>query len=401
MRRIFLLTTVVLFSACSTATHKLSPADLLIPIDKPLEKPPVSLSKSQVRADLDYLIYALDRGYAGRNYLPAGAYDKMIKNLEQVSGSMSPDSLRDAIDSVLLDVPDSHLHARLNNKWSKLRDSQEHVGHVGNNFYIGSDEKPWNLEIRKIKKKKVLLISITGFPFHESSGWNGFLDQVRKNLMQVSAAVIDLRGNGGGDDTIGLQMAWIFFGKNYRYPLSTEHERKTAETQALYANMFGYRIAKDLGDGKKTDEFMLKRYRDRKGKFDAAIAEKSDGYSSDDQSVYEYSGKLENIPQPFGKPVFILMDQRCASSCESTIDAFEFYPRAKRIGESTAGFIHFGNVSPAVLPNSKIMVQIGTHFTEYYDKRFIEKIGIKPDVQLSAGTDALDYTLQLIGKEAL
>ena len=77
------------------------------------------------------------------------------------------------------------------------------------------------------------------------------------------------------------------------------------------------------------------------------------------------------------------MDQRCASSCESTIDAFEFYPQAKKVGENTAGFIHFGNVSPAILPNSKIMVQIG----------------IKPDIPLPEGTDALAHILKLIGGE--
>ena len=222
---------------------------------------------------------------------------------------------------------------------------------------------------------------------------------MQKSLVKVSAAIIDLRGNGGGDDTIGLQLAWIFFGKNYRYSLSIQHERKTAETQALYTNMFGYRIAKDLSEGKTSDEFTMKGYRDRKVKFDLAVAEESDGYSSNDQSTYQFNGKLNKLHEPFEKPIYILMDQKCASSCESTIDAFEFYPKAKRIGENTAGFIHFGNVSPAVLPNSKIMIQIGTHFTEYFDKRFIEKIGIKPDVQLSEGTDALTYALQIFEKE--
>jgi hypothetical protein len=384
-----------LVSACST-TPKLTPQDLLIPVDRPIEKPPASLSDSQVTTDVNYLLYALDRGYAGRDYMPSPAYRQMIQSLGQIRGPMAPDQLRDLIDAILVDAPDSHLHARFNGQWSKFRESKRHSGNVGNNYYKGSSDKPWNLEVRKVGSELVLLISITSFPFHESPVWNGFLDHVQEKLPKVSAAILDLRGNGGGDDTTGLQLAWIFHGKNYRYPLAIQHERKTPETQALYANMFAYRIAKNIIENKKTDEFVLKRYSDRKEKFEKSLKENTNGYSGEDQSVYEFSGKMKYRPEPFNKPVFILMDQRCASSCESTIDAFESYPQVKRVGENTAGYIHFGNVSPVILPNSKILVQIGTHYGEYADHRFIEKVGIKPDITLNAGGDALVSTIDFL-----
>jgi C-terminal processing protease CtpA/Prc len=94
------------------------------------------------------------------------------------------------------------------------------------------------------------------------------------------------------------------------------------------------------------------------------------------------------------KPIYILTDGGCASSGESTAAAFEHHPEAKKVGRNTAGFIHFGNVGIIVLPHSKITVQISTSFQEYADHRFLEKTGIKPDIETAPGQDAYDVAVQ-------
>ncbi len=201
--QIIILLTAISINACST-TQKLKPEDLLIPNDKPLGKSPETLAPSQVKADLEFLTYALNRGYAGRDYLSVEAYNKMIQNLDEIHGSMTPETFRDSIDEIFVDVPDNHLHARFNNKWSQYRDSKQSVGHVGNNFYKHNGEQPWSIETRKLKNKTILLISIASFPFNESPVWNGFFDQVQDRLPKSAAVILDMRGNGGGDDTTGL-----------------------------------------------------------------------------------------------------------------------------------------------------------------------------------------------------
>ncbi len=43
-----------------------------------------------------------------------------------------------------------------------------------------------------------------------------------------------------------------------------------------------------------------------------------------------------------------------------------------------------------MLPNSKIQIQIPTHYNEYFDKRFREKIGIKPDIEVPSAKMPID-----------
>ena len=89
-----------------------------------------------------------------------------------------------------------------------------------------------------------------------------------------------------------------------------------------------------------------------------------------------------------------MIDENCYSSCESTVDTFEYNPYVKKVGRSTGGMVHFGNVSPAFLKHSKLYVQTPTHANIYRDGRFIEKQGIKPDVLVPKGRDALEYLLE-------
>lgn len=96
----------------------------------------------------------------------------------------------------------------------------------------------------------------------------------------------------------------------------------------------------------------------------------------------------------FAKPVYILMDGECGSSCESTIQSFEWHPYVKRVGENTVGCLHFGNIGDFWLPESRVQVQMATQYNEYFDGRFLERIGIAPDIRVPSGTDALEYILR-------
>ncbi len=382
--------------ACSTPPQKYSPDDLLIPPDHIVEKAPEKLTQDQVATDVSYLKYALDRGYAGRDFLPSGAFQQMMTRISTVSGPMTPQSLRDRIDEILTEVPDNHLSARLDGKRSDYRKSKTPTGSVGNNFYEKNMDKPWAVEIRKIHKKPVLFISITALPFYESSVWKGFLEQVESKLPKVKAAVIDMRGNDGGDDTTGFELAWIFYGKNFRQGEETQFQRVTPETQALYANMFAYQLERNLEQHKQPEDFLIRNYRSRLDTLALAKTKNTDGYTEKAEGDFQSGRKHSGTAEQFAHPILILTDRRCASSCESTISAFEFHPQVKRIGENTGGYIHFGDVSPMLLPNSKVVVQMGTHYDKFYDNRFIEKTGIRPDIAVPPGTDALSTATEYL-----
>ena len=89
------------------------------------------------------------------------------------------------------------------------------------------------------------------------------------------------------------------------------------------------------------------------------------------------------------KPVVILVDRDCGSSCELTVEALQGRPGILVVGQATAGAVHFREVGRVLLPHSHIVVNLGTKFVKYDDGRFIEKMGYKPDIELQNGQDAL------------
>ena len=65
---------------------------------------------------------------------------------------------------------------------------------------------------RTVGTLRVPVFAITSFPSHEDPAWNGFLDAVRRESASAPALVLDLRGNGGGDDTTGRAVAKLLYG---------------------------------------------------------------------------------------------------------------------------------------------------------------------------------------------
>ncbi len=387
---------------------------LISPDHPPATKPLARISEEQTREDLAALIYVLENAYAGKDYLPNGEFRQLISRLQKIKGAMTPAELRDRIDAVFLQTPDRHLNASFYGDWSKARDDQQKKGQVGRNIYTRSalTEKPWFVETRTVKirlvekketatlksksQNNILLIAIAAFPLSESPLWKGFLEKVQANLAKVDAVVIDLRGNDGGDDTTGLQLAWLFYGQDYRYPVTKQYGRRTAEAMALYANMFGRSLALDKIRKQTSPEYIVQKHKHRLELFAEAQKNHVTGYDEYPTGLITFEGHAALAP--FKRPIYILMDAACASSCESTIDAFEFHPQAKRVGENTAGYIHFGNVAPYVLPHSLVSVQLGVQYSEYFDKRFIENVGLKPHVVVMPGEDAYAKAIQLLGE---
>ena len=87
------------------------------------------------------------------------------------------------------------------------------------------------------------------------------------------------------------------------------------------------------------------------------------------------------------------------SACESLLDYFEGHPYSRRVGENTAGMLHFGNEGFVLLPNSQISVQMATDFWKYKDGRFVERIGYAPHFRVEPGQDALNVALELLRQD--
>lgn len=383
------------FTGCQTSKMWTS-KDILVSEKLPLRSIafPESITSNQAAEDIDFLIYVLQSGYGGRQYAPKEYFDKAITTLRAIPTATNMYDFHQRIDEALFIIPDNHLQSHYLNQVSKIRQDYEDgaKGKVGNNN-ITDRKKVWEVRLDKVGKKNLLYVSIVRFPFHKSPIWDGFIEALSANLKKSDAMILDLRGNSGGDDTKGMEMAKVLFGHSFEHPISRQYRSQTPETLALFANRFAVDIINSNYDGREVSENTLRDLENSKKQYNLALSgklpiefirtDKGKGSRSDPVTGYK-------------KPIYILMDKACGSSCEFTIACFEWHGYSKKVGENTNGTFHFSNAGIAVLPNSKLKVLIPTQYSEYYDGRFIERVGFAPDIKVWPGRDAYDEVKKII-----
>lgn len=130
-----------------------------------------------------------------------------INSPNEIASSSEPLSVTQLcmqIAKALQSIPDNHLAVRLDGISCGKKESIS-LG-VGKN--IKSDSlKVWMISQVKVKKKWVPIIAITSMPSHEDLVWDGFLKKMSDIKAKAPALIIDLRGNGAGDDKMAKLMA--------------------------------------------------------------------------------------------------------------------------------------------------------------------------------------------------
>lgn len=392
---IFVLITALILCSCQTVKiKKWTPDDIIISDQSSVASLtfPPALSSNQAAEDIDFLIFALSKGYGGRQYAPGDSFSKAITALKRVSYASTLAEFHDQIDEALFLIPDNHLMAYYKGNVSKKRREQKKTGHVGTNN-IRNAKKIWETRIDRVGNKKVLYISIVNFPDSQSEMWNGFITSVSAQIKFANSIVIDLRGNSGGDDAKGMELAQLLFGHPFEHPIKRQYRSQTPETLALTINRLKLEVINLKYDGLKIPEYIVSELDKSKELYsEASNGQLSPEFVRTDKGTGNRSDPITG----YKKPIYILMDRSCGSSCEFTIAAFEWHDYAKKVGENTNGTFHFSNAGIAVLPNSKIKVMIPTQYSEYYDRRFIERIGFSPDIRVSIGDDAYAVTKKII-----
>jgi hypothetical protein len=357
------------------------PTDILVNSNETFQGK-ASLSKSEVAEDVSFFLYVMKNGYGGRKYVPKNKFEKAMKNIKGIGGPLASEDLKNKIDRFLLEIPDNHLKARLNGDSSPERKVGVNRNHT---------PKIWEVKTEKIKSKKLLYISIKKFPSHKDRVWKGFIESVKSKVNLTDMAIIDLRGNGGGDDTKGMELSEVFFGGVSGDPIEKQYISQTPETLAIFSNLYQVRSLKLANKGEAVPPYFNELKNEILKEFDIASignmpTEKIKGVNLEKSKF--------NSKKGYAKPIYILMDGKCASSCESTIDSFEYHPHVKKVGENTGGYIHFGDIGYFLLPNSKIEVQCPTKYNHYGDGRFIEVVGISPDLTVPNGQDAYTFVIK-------
>jgi hypothetical protein len=342
--------------------------------------------------DIEVLTQFLDHAYGGKDYVPQGTYKQLVDSLKQIS-TPSSEELHSHLVRIFERVPDNHLKAQT---WGMQNTATRAKSSIGENIATGQSQS-WHTRSTVQNRKTISVIGISRFDLSNDPSWKGFLEKVTEIKDSSDVIILDFRGNTGGDDTMGFRMGEILMGGEAPYPVVKQVTRRSPHAWLIWSNMFSLYARSLREEGKLVPEAV---HEHRSKALDSYSRALSDTSWSDEVKDYSYSGswKYPN-PKMFQGPIYILTDKRCGSSCESSIDVFDPMPSVKRVGQSTAGTLHFGNIGKLLLPHSRVIVQIPTHANIFRDNRFTEKVGFAPHINVKDGEDALTKLLSLIEQE--
>jgi len=340
------------------------------------------LSSNQLQEDLEFLKAAVQKGYAG-------------PDLQRVLNALptpptNSQNFCDLLAGAFAPVRDAHLKASLEFKGCGRRTQ---AGRVGKNIA----ESGWLLKSVEHQGQQISVLAIPEFWPKYDARWNGFLAAVRSLRQQNRPFVIDLRGNSGGDDAMGFEMARILLGLpehvNLPSPVVSRTFRQTPEAFALQSNHWAWSILRLKNLGRPVPEYMKQRREEILNWMERA----ENGEFP--KNYIEHLPEVElDRRQVFSPPVFVLIDRGCASSCETTLQVLEQLPQRILVGENTMGAVEFGDMGRVVLPNSRVSVSLSTMNVEFRDGRRVEKVGYAPTLPVRAGGDALVAALDAVAE---
>lgn len=192
------------------------------------------------------------------------------------------------------------------------------------------------LSLRFLKDPDIAEIRVASFT---GDDFPQFIDDTFRTLHEkgTKKLIIDLRSNGGGEDTYGVMLVSYLTDKPFRY---VDHVTIKTITWSF----------EDHWDAKRMDAGQLAHIRE-------CLIPNPDGGYFVTEKLEESLGEKQPGKFPFLGDVFILIDGATFSTAADFCAVTHYLKRATFIGEETAG-AYYGNNSgtePTVtLPNSKV-----------------------------------------------
>lgn len=380
-------------SLCSCAHNGVRDGDLLFREGAPLD-PVADLTALQIERDLALLDYALDHAYGGRRFVPPKALDEARARLHRIRRGSAAFGSRDLcheVDLALLLLPDNHLMANAGGSLcSDERRALLAEGRVGRNLGAGSD-RPWTLVTRAVAGAAVPVLSITRLPPAQDDAWAGFEEEVTRLVASSPALVLDIRGNGGGADSMMNRLARQLYGHEAPGTVESRTIRQTPATFALQVNQNAVQVVRRRQQGEEPPSWLRDHLRGAEQDYARAVR----GELPPERVVTDEEQRLPDASHGYDRPIYVLVDHGCASSCESIVELLRAHPRVTFVGENTGGFVHFGNLGLLVLPGSRVFVQIPSDYWRLRGGRYVERVGYAPDVRVAPGKDALEVVLRV------
>ncbi|MBK9322904.1 MAG: hypothetical protein IPM97_08170 [Bdellovibrionaceae bacterium] len=198
----------------------------------------------------------------GRVTIPSESWSLALAQIKEISTDeeMSVKKLCERIEPVLDSLPDNHLKIGCDSRTKRYQPK------IGKN--ITEPPAVWSFKVTK----GVAQIGIISFPSHKEAIWNGFEDNFNK-ILKAKSLVIDLRGNPGGDDTMGWRLAEFLLGTPPSRLVARKTTSKTPETYALFLNSVYQELSYYEKQNQKPPDFLL----EEKNELDQELAAAKSG----------------------------------------------------------------------------------------------------------------------------
>lgn len=330
------------------------------------------INNIQAYEDIQYLIYVIENAYIGKKYLDQYYYNLLLNNLiylkdyllQNKDEKISPDDFFNKIDQIFNLIPDGHLFIEYG--------------------YTEDILPEFTKELKQINKYNFLFLKIPSFDSIDINKLNIFIKNLTLEVKQADYTVIDLRGNGGGDENFAklITSSLLGYTADFGSIYKEEFIYRSSVALAIQSNDYLFTNAQDKALG-LTNIINIEKYKKLNNLYDLSLTKPNYAINT-----YQYNIFNKNIISNINTSNFyILADNNCASSCELMILLLK--KLAKNviiIGKKTSGALSYVDPGLAILPNSKLQVHIPITYSIFRkDIEFIftEKLGIEPDIKYS------------------
>jgi len=327
-----------------------------------------SISEDAARTDVAMFARLLIQAYGGWPFYPQILRRRILTTLlriyNSISGPIKISRLYEQLKSIIKIMPDKHIMVAGDKSPAVNMNTAINVG--DNLVKSRNANKPYLIE----KLGRVGIIAFLRF-FEPDD--KAHLERIKKQVLDVmsgsDAIIIDLRNNGGGAPTIASMLGETLSG----YDTLPHSRRMFARNTKLAVEIHKYLNMPVL----KT------------------VSGDTDPYLLVDNSKFKMP---KNYKWAFSGDIYVLVNNRSASSSERVITFMKYNPRTKIIGTHSSGCLQYINYRFVVLSGSGISIRLPLVYKEvpHAKPRGFEMHGFEPDILCEPGTDAFSVAMNMI-----
>jgi len=228
----------------------------------------------------------------------------------------------------------------------------------------------------------IRLPSFDGDAAHEISA---MLDQRKDLLMSHRSWIVDVRGNAGGSDS-AWQVLMPYFALRSTTTFGVEF---LATPDNVEANV---RLLESAVPGTGAVQVLQATIAKMRGAAPGSYVRVDERLGTRDWVTTAY-GKVDDRLLP--REVVVLVDARCASSCEEFLLSAKQSWRVKLFGQNSAGALDYSNLRPHALPSERRGIWYATSRSLRLPSLAVDGRGISPDIPFPLPTTPAEEAREL------